>query len=198
MIFTETRLKGAFIVEMEPMRDNRGFFARAWCQREFEAHGLISCFVQNNITFSPKRGTLRGLHYQIAPHKEIKLVRCTRGAIYDVIIDLRPESSTYRQWLGTELTADNRRMIYIPGGFAHGYQILMDETEVFYQVGAFYAPRYEQGIRWDDRAFGVEWPVTPPVILSEKDRRWPDFAWQDHSELAFKDSRVADSPTDTR
>lgn len=175
MIFTETRLKGALIVEMEPIRDNRGFFARAWCQREFEAHGLISRFVQNNITFSPKRGTLRGLHYQIAPHEEVKLVRCTRGAIYDVIIDLRPESPTYKQWLGTELTADNRKMTYIPGGFAHGYQILMDETEVFYQVGQFYAPEYERGIRWDDSDFAVDWPITPPLVLSEKDKRWPDF-----------------------
>lgn len=175
MIFSETQLKGAFIVEMEPIGDNRGFFARAWCQKEFEAHGLISCFVQNNITFSPKRGTLRGLHYQIAPHEEIKLVRCTRGAIYDVIVDLRPESSTYKQWLGTELTADNRKMTYIPGGFAHGYQILMDETEVFYQVGAFYAPGCERGIRWDDPAFGVEWPIKSPLILSEKDKRWPPY-----------------------
>jgi len=123
MIFKETELKGAFIVEMELIRDNRGFFARAWCQKEFEAHGLISGFVQNNITFSPKKGTLRGLHYQIAPHEEPKLVRCTRGAIYDVIVDLRPESPTYKQWLGVELTAENHKMIYIPGGFAHGYQI---------------------------------------------------------------------------
>jgi dTDP-4-dehydrorhamnose 3,5-epimerase len=175
MIITETRLKGAFIVEIEPIGDNRGFFARTWCQREFEARGLISCFVQNNITFSPKRGTLRGLHYQIAPHEEIKLVRCTRGAIYDVIIDLRPESPTYEQWLGTELTADNRRMAYIPGGFAHGYQILMDETEVFYQVGVFYAPEYERGIRWDDPTFCVEWPLEIQEI-SDKDGNWPDFA----------------------
>ena len=175
MIFKETQLKGAFIVEMESIRDNRGFFARAWCQKEFEAHGLISCFVQNNITFSPQKGTLRGLHYQIAPHKEVKLVRCTRGAIYDVIIDLRPESPTYKQWLGVELTADNHNMIYIPGEFAHGYQILMDDTEVFYQVGAFYAPGHEQGIRWDDPAFKIEWPINPPLILSEKDQSWPDY-----------------------
>jgi len=174
MIFEETRLKGAFTIEMEPIGDTRGFFARAWCQKEFEAHGLISGFVQANITFSPKKGTLRGLHYQIAPHEEIKLVRCTRGAIYDVIIDLRPESPTYKQWLGTELTADNRKMIYIPGGFAHGYQILMDDTEVFYQVGQFYAPEYERGIRWDDPAFGIEWPLEIQVI-SDKDKNWPDY-----------------------
>jgi len=175
MIFKETELKGAFIVEMELIRDNRGFFARAWCQKEFEAHGLISGFVQNNITFSPKKGTLRGLHYQIAPHEEPKLVRCTRGAIYDVIVDLRPESPTYKQWLGVELTAENHKMIYIPGGFAHGYQILTDDTEVFYQVGEFYAPEYERGFRWDDAAFAIEWPINHPLILSEKDRHWPDY-----------------------
>lgn len=175
MIFTETELKGAFIIEMEPIRDNRGFFARAWCQKEFEEHGLITNFVQANVTFSPQRGTLRGLHYQIAPHEEVKLVRCTRGAIYDVIIDLRPESSTYKQCLGTELTADNRKMIYIPGGFAHGYQILMNDTEVFYQVGQFYAPEHERGIRWDDPAFEIDWPIAGPLILSKKDTRWPDY-----------------------
>lgn len=176
MIFKETKLKGAFIIEVEPMRDNRGFFARAWCQKEFEAHGLITNFVQANVTFSPKKGTLRGLHYQIAPHEEVKLVRCTRGAIYDVIIDLRPESLTYKQWLGTELSAGNRKMIYIPGGFAHGYQIYMGDTEVFYQVGQFYAPEYERGIRWDDPAFGIEWPIASPLLLSEKDKRWPDYS----------------------
>ncbi len=176
MIFKETELKGALIVEMEPIGDTRGFFARAWCQKEFEAHGLTSGFVQNNITFSPKRGTLRGLHYQVAPHEEPKLVRCTRGAIYDVIVDLQPESPTYKQWLGVELTAENHRMIYIPGTFAHGYQILMDDTEVFYQVGEFYAPEHERGFRWDDAAFAIEWPITPPLILSEKDKHWPDYS----------------------
>lgn len=176
MIFKETELKGALIVEMEPIGDNRGFFARAWCQKEFEAHGLTSGFVQNNITFSPQRGTLRGLHYQVAPHEEPKLVRCTRGAIYDVIVDLEPESPTYKQWLGVELTAENHRMIYIPGAFAHGYQILMDDTEVFYQVGEFYAPEYERGFRWDDAAFAIEWPITSPLILSEKDKYWPDYS----------------------
>ena len=175
MIFKQTRLEGAFIVEMEPIRDNRGFFARAWCQKEFEDHGLVSCFVQNNITYSARSGTLRGLHYQIPPHEEPKLVRCTQGAIYDVIVDLRPESPTYMQWLGIELTANNRAMIYMPGGFAHGYQILVDDTEVFYQVGTFYAPKYERGIRWDDPALAIEWPINPPVVLSEKDKHWPDY-----------------------
>jgi dTDP-4-dehydrorhamnose 3,5-epimerase len=176
VIIEETKLKGAFTVEMEPIRDNRGFFARAWCQREFEACGMITHFVQANVTFSPSRGTIRGLHYQVAPHQEIKLVRCTRGATWDVIIDLRPESAAYLQWLAIELTSDNHRMIYIPAGFAHGYQILMDDTEVFYQVGQFYAPGYERGIRWDDPAFGIEWPLTENLILSEKDKSWPNYS----------------------
>ena len=175
MIFQETKLKGSFVIRMEPIGDNRGFFARAWCQNEFKAHGLITNFVQANITHSPHRGTLRGLHYQIAPHQEIKLVRCTCGAIYDLIIDLRPESPTFMQWHGTELTAGNRKMVYIPGGFAHGYQILADDTEVFYQVGQFYAPEYKRGIRWDDPAFQIDWPITGQVILSEKDKHWPDY-----------------------
>ena len=175
MKFTNTKLDGAYIVEMEPISDHRGFFARAWCSQEFEAQGLIAQFVQANLTYSPKRGTVRGLHYQIAPHQEVKLVRCTRGATYDVIVDLRPDSPTYRQWLAVELTADNHRMIYIPAGFAHGYQILMKDTEVFYQVGQYYAPKYERGARWNDPAFGVEWPITSPLILSDKDKNWPDF-----------------------
>ena len=175
MIFNKTKLGGAYVVEMESIRDRRGFFARAWCSKEFEAHGLISQFVQANLTYSPKRGTIRGLHYQIAPHQEVKLVRCTRGATYDVIVDLRPESPTHKQWLAVELTADNHKMIYIPAGFAHGYQILVDDTEVFYQVGQFYAPEYERGARWNDPAFGVEWPMTSPLILSDKDKNWPDY-----------------------
>jgi dTDP-4-dehydrorhamnose 3,5-epimerase len=175
MIFNKTKLDGAYIVEMEPIGDNRGFFARAWCTKEFESFGLIAQFVQANLTYSPERGTVRGLHYQIAPHQEVKLVRCTRGATYDVIVDLRPESPTYKEWLAIELTADNHKMIYIPAGFAHGYQILMDDTEVFYQVGQFYAPQYERGARWNDPAFGIEWPIASPLILSEKDRNWPDY-----------------------
>ena len=175
MIFNKTKLDGAYIIEMEPIGDHRGFFARAWCTKEFQAHNLIAQFVQANLTYSPKRGTLRGLHYQIAPHQEVKLVRCTRGATYDVIVDLRPDSPTYKQWLAVELTADNHKMIYIPAGFAHGYQILMDDTEVFYQVGQFYAPEYERGARWNDPAFGIEWPITSPLILSDKDKSWPDY-----------------------
>ena len=176
MIFKETRLKGAFIIELEPIKDHRGFFARSGCKKEFEAHGLESDFAQANITFSPRKGVLRGLHYQIVPYEEIKLVRCTRGAIFDVIIDLRPGSPTYKQWLGTELTADNHKMIYIPAGFAHGYQIQADKTEVFYQVTQFYAPGHERGIRWDDPAFKIQWPRVEKRIVSEKDKSWRDYS----------------------
>lgn len=175
MKFTATRLNGAYVVEIEPIEDNRGFFSRTWCQREFEAHKLASEFVQTNITYSPCKGTVRGFHYQIAPHKEVKLVRCVRGAIYDVIIDLRPDSPTFGQWLSSELTAENRKMLYIPGGFAHGYQTIVDDTEVFYQVAQFWAPDFERGIRWNDPVFAVTWPITNGVILSDKDKAWPDF-----------------------
>jgi dTDP-4-dehydrorhamnose 3,5-epimerase len=175
MIFQKTKLGGAYIVEMEPIGDQRGFFARAWCSREFEDQGLVSQFVQANLTFSPTRGTLRGMHYQVPPHEEVKLVRCTRGATYDVIVDLRPESPTYKEWLAVELTADNHRMVYIPAGFAHGYQILQDNTEVFYQVSQFYAPAYERGMRWDDPAFGIQLPLGTPTVLSKKDQSWPDY-----------------------
>ena len=175
MRFTETKLPGAYIVELEPIRDNRGFFSRVICRREFDELGLTTDFVQANLTFSRRRGTLRGMHYQIAPHKEIKLVRCTRGAIYDVIVDMRPDSPAYLQWLALELTADNRRMIYIPGEFAHGYLTLRDNTEVFYEVAQYYAPEYERGFRWDDPAINIEWPKIEPLILSDKDRAWPDF-----------------------
>lgn len=175
MIFHETKLKGAFTIEIEPIRDNRGFFSRVNCQREFAEYGLTNHFVQSNITFSPEVGTLRGLHYQIAPHKEIKLVRCTRGAVYDIIVDLRPESDTFLGWLATTLTADTHNMLYIPGGFAHGYQTLEKNTEVYYQVGQFYAPEFERGIRWNDPVLNITWPETKSLILSEKDKAWPDF-----------------------
>lgn len=175
MKFTETKLKGAYVIDIEPIMDNRGFFSRAICSREFSALDLTTDFVQANLTFSPKAGTLRGMHYQIAPHKEVKLVRCTRGAIYDVIVDLRLGSPTYLQWIATELSADNHRMIYIPGEFAHGYLTLVDDTEVFYQVAQFYAPEYERGMRWNDVALGIEWPDVGEMTLSEKDLLWPDF-----------------------
>lgn len=175
MHFSETQLKGAFIVEIDRREDARGFFARAWCKEEFEKHGLDSIFVQSNIAFSKRMGTLRGLHYQVAPCEETKLVRCTRGAIYDVIVDLRPGSCTYKQWIATELTADNYRMVYVPKGLAHGYQTLVDETEVFYEVSYGYSSRRERGVRWDDPMFAIRWPETDPQIISDKDRRWPDY-----------------------
>lgn len=175
MIFIETDIKGAFVVDIQKLEDERGFFARVWCEREFKKHGLGTRMVQANTSVNKKRGTLRGLHYQVAPYEEAKLVRCIRGVIFDVIIDLRPDSGTYREWLGVELTADNRRMLYVPEGFAHGYQTLVDDTEVFYQVSQFYSPDSERGVRWDDPTFGVEWPVTDSMLVSSKDRNWPDY-----------------------
>lgn len=174
MIFTETKLPGAYLIDIEKREDQRGFFARAWCQQEFEAHGLVPRVVQTNISFNKCQGTLRGMHYQAAPYAETKLVRCTRGAIYDVIIDLRPDSPTYKQWLGVELTAENYRMLYVPEGFAHGFQTLADNVEVTYQVSQFYTPQAEGGLRYNDPAFGIEWPVQVQVI-SDKDQNWPDF-----------------------
>jgi dTDP-4-dehydrorhamnose 3,5-epimerase len=175
MLFKETKLKGAYIIEPERLEDSRGFFARAWCEKEFEAHGLNSRLVQCNISFNKKRGTLRGMHYQSSPYEEAKLVRCTRGAIFDVIIDLRLESTTYLDWIGVELTADNRKMLYVPEEFAHGYQTLIQNTEVFYQVSQFYSKEFESGVRWNDPAFVIEWPETENIIVSEKDRNWPDY-----------------------
>lgn len=175
MIFIQTKLEGAFIIEPERLGDERGFFARAWDQQEFEAHGLNPQLVQANISFNKQKGTLRGMHYQAAPHEEAKLVRCTKGAIYDVIVDLRPHSPGFKQWLGVELTEDNRRMLYIPEGFAHGYLTLEEDTEIFYQVSQFYAPESARGVRWDDPAFGISWPAGVRVVL-ERDQQYPDFA----------------------
>ncbi len=174
MIFVETRLPGAWTVEPERLEDERGFFARTWCGREVAARGLNPTLVQCSISFNRRRGTLRGMHYQARPYAEAKLVRCTRGAVYDVIVDLRSGSSTFRQWLAVELTADNRRMLYVPEGMAHGFQTLEDETEVFYQVSEFYRPGYARGVRWDDPAFGIRWPEDERTI-SVRDRQYPDF-----------------------
>jgi len=173
MIFKETKLKGAYIIELEKREDDRGFFARAWCIKEFEEHGLTTNLVQANIAFNKSAGTLRGLHYQDPPYGEIKLVRCTRGSLYDVMVDLRPGSSTYRQWIGVELTSDNHRMVYVPEGFAHGYLTLQDNTEVFYQVSQFYFPDFERGLRYDDPEIGIDWPITVKII-SDKDKGWSD------------------------
>lgn len=180
MKFTETNLPGVFIIEPQKIEDARGYFARAWCANEFVKMGIPFQPVQVNLGYSKKRGTLRGLHYQIAPGEEAKLIRCIRGAIFDVVIDLRPDSDTYKHWLGVELSANNQKMLFMPEGFAHGYQTLQDETEVFYQVSQFYAPEFERGIRWDDLGFKIQWPVTKEVILSEKDRSWPDFSDSGH------------------
>ncbi|MBW4620080.1 MAG: dTDP-4-dehydrorhamnose 3,5-epimerase [Cyanosarcina radialis HA8281-LM2] len=174
MIFTETKLKGAFIIEPEKLEDDRGFFARTFCQKEFATRALNPNLVQCNISFNQKKGTLRGMHYQAAPHEEVKLVRCTMGTIYDVIIDLRPDSSTFKQWVGVELAAANRQMLYIPEGFAHGFQTLEDHTEVFYQMSEFYYPEFSKGVRWNDRAFQIEWPLPKP-ILSHKDKTYKDL-----------------------
>jgi len=172
--FTETKLKGAFIIEIEKLEDDRGFFARSWCRKEFESHGLTAGVVQANVSYNHQKGTLRGMHYQIEPYQECKLIRCTRGAVYDVIIDLRPDSPTYKQWTGVELTADNYTMFFVPQDFAHGFQTLMDETEITYQVSQFYTPGSEKGIRFDDRSFNIQWPLDV-TIISDKDRTWPDF-----------------------
>ena len=174
MIYTCTALSGAYIVDLERVEDERGFFARSWCAREFESHGLNPRLAQCNISFNRKKGTLRGMHYQAPPHEEAKLVRCTKGALYDVILDLRPESPTFKQWLAVELTADNRRALYIPERFAHGFQTLEDDTEVSYQMSEFYHPESARGVRWDDPAFGIVWPLPNPT-MSEKDRSYPDF-----------------------
>lgn len=174
MIFTETTLRGVFILEMEKLKDERGFFARTWCKRELGEHGLNTDLAQCSVSFNHKKGTLRGMHYQVAPHQETKIVRCTKGAIYDVVIDLRAESNTFTQWLALELNAENRRMLYIPRGMAHGFQTLQDDTEVFYQISEFHAPEYACGVRWDDPAFNIQWPQDEP-ILSARDRAYPDF-----------------------
>jgi dTDP-4-dehydrorhamnose 3,5-epimerase len=175
MLFTETKLKGAFIIQPEKFEDERGFFARTWCQREFATHGLNPGLAQCSVSFSHKRGTLRGMHYQIAPHEETKIVGCIKGAIYDVIIDLRHDSPTFTQWVGIELTSENRLMFYIPEGLAHGFQTLEDNTEVSYQISQFYAPEHARGVRWNDPVFAIRWPEDPSV-LSDRDKNYPDFA----------------------
>jgi dTDP-4-dehydrorhamnose 3,5-epimerase len=169
--FTETRLQGAYLIEPERVEDERGFFARTYCHQEFEQHGIEFKFVQCNISFNQKRGTLRGMHYQAEPHAEAKLVRCTSGAIFDVIADLRLESPTYRRWHGFELSAGNRLMVYAPQGFAHGFQTLANDTEVFYQMSHAYHAESARGIRWDDPALGVRWPLAD-IIISERDRSY--------------------------
>ena len=175
MRFVPLDLEGAYVIEPELREDDRGFFARVWCAREMEAAGLENALAQASIAHSRKKGTLRGMHFQIPPHGEVKLVRCTAGAIFDAIIDLRPDSSTFLNSTHVVLSAENRRALYVPKGFAHGYQTLEDDTEVFYQMSEFYTPGAEGGVRWDDPQFGIPWPDADPRILSEKDQALPRF-----------------------
>lgn len=174
MIFKNTQVEGAYILDVEEHRDERGFFARTWCEEEFERHGADSSISQVSISFNHRAGTLRGLHYQIAPHEETKVVRCTQGSIWDVIVDLRPGSPTSGEWAAFELTADTRRSLYIPGGVAHGFQTLADDSEVLYLISERYHPDASRGVRFDDPAFGIEWPREVTTI-SERDASWPDY-----------------------
>jgi len=177
MRFIPTHLAGAYLIEPEPISDERGFFARTWCRNEFADKGLNPNLVQCNISYNKVRGTLRGMHYQKAPHAEAKLVRCTQGAVYDVIIDLRSDSNTFTQWFGVELTAENRKALYVPEGFAHGFITLKDDTEVLYQMSEFFHAEFAAGLRWDDPAFSIRWPIDVKVI-SERDLAYSAFAAQ--------------------
>ena len=173
MIFTPTDLDGACIIDIEVREDERGYFARVWCSREFEVQGLKTDLVQCNVAYNHTRGILRGMHYQQPPHAEVKLVRCTNGAVYDVIVDMRTDSPSYLKWTGVELTEENHRMLYVPEGFAHGYITLQDRSELFYQVSEFYTPGAEGGVRWDEPAIGIQWPDVGALTISAKDRAWP-------------------------
>lgn len=174
MLFSETKLAGAFLINLERREDHRGFFARVWCKEEFAAHGLNPNLAQSNVGFSKRKGTLRGMHFQTQPYAECKLIRCTMGRVVDIIIDLRPSSSTHKQWFSAELSADNRTMLYVPEGFAHGYLTLDDNTELMYQSTQVYAPKHAIGVRYDDPAFRIVWPATIEVI-SDADRNWPTY-----------------------
>jgi len=175
MIFHETTLKDAMLIDLEKRGDERGFFARTYCQKEFSAKGLDINYTQQNTSFSKDKGTLRGMHFQKAPHGETKLIRCLRGAIVDIIIDIRPDSPTYMKWEAFELNEDNKRMLYVPKGFAHGFQTVSDNAEVTYLVDGFYEPTAEGGVRWNDPAIGIVWPLEP-TVMSDKDKTWADFS----------------------
>ena len=174
MRFRETKIPGVFEIQIEPRGDDRGFFARTWCQKEFEEHGLDPKQAQSSVSLNTRKGTLRGMHYQVAPFGETKVVRCTQGAIYDVVLDLRPQSGTFKEWIAVELTAENHTMVYVPKGCAHGFLTLKDNSEVFYQISEFYDAPSARGVRWDDPAFRIIWPEKVEVI-SERDRTYPDF-----------------------
>ena len=175
MIFTETELPGAYFIDLEPIEDPRGFFARAWSDHDLAERGLETKVAQCNVSLTRRKGTVRGMHFQRSPHAEVKFVRCTRGKMHDVIVDLRPDSATFRRWIGVELSENNRRALYVPRGFAHGFQTLADDTEVFYMISEPYAPEAADGVRWDDPAFGIVWPLGDPTEISDKDRSWPNF-----------------------
>ena len=172
MKFSQTPIHGAYTIELEPFQDQRGFFARSWCKKEFKKYGLAHNFVQCNISCNKKKGTVRGMHYQTTPHQEIKLVHCIQGSVYDVIIDLRKDSPSYLQWFGTLISFENKKMVYIPAGCAHGYQSLQDNSAVYYHVSNFYAPSFEKGIHWKDPLFSIQWPIKN-AIVSEKDNNFP-------------------------
>lgn len=174
MLFKKTELQDSYIIELERMEDERGFFARTFCQKEFEKQGISTRIVQCNISYNKEKGTLRGMHYQLAPHQEAKIVSCSRGSMYDVIIDIRPDSSTYCKWVAVELTARNHRILYIPKGFAHGFQTLEPDTEVSYWMSNFYNPASQRGIKWDDPIFAIDWPVSNPIV-SERDLSYLPF-----------------------
>jgi len=180
MKFVETKLKGAFIIEPERLEDERGFFTRTFCQKEFEKQGLNPRVAQCNVSFNKKKGTLRGMHYQKTPHQEAKLISCIRGGIYDVIIDLRPESATYCQWFAVELRAQDYKMLYVPEGVAHGFQTLEDNSVVFYQMSESYHPECARGVRWDDRLFSIQWPLVP-LTISKRDQSYPLMSKNDET-----------------
>jgi dTDP-4-dehydrorhamnose 3,5-epimerase len=173
--FEETPLSGVYVITPDKFPDERGFFARTFCEADFEKHGIAFHTIQCNASFNRSRGTLRGMHYQLAPYGEVKLVRCTAGKVYDVVVDLRPESSTYCQWYGLELSSEEHNALLIPEGLAHGYLSLTENTEVFYQMASYYAPDSARGVRWDDPAFGIDWPFTP-VVMAERDAQWTDYS----------------------
>ena len=174
MEFRQTELPGVYLIEPQRLADERGFFARTFCARELGERGLATEIAQSSVSFNPTQGTLRGMHYQAAPHGETKIIRCTRGAIWDCLIDLRPDSPTYKRWVGERLTADNHKLFYVPEGIAHGFLTLEPDSEVFYEISTFYVPEAARGVRWDDPAFGIEWPGEPR-LLSERDRTYPNF-----------------------
>ena len=175
MIFQETKLLGAYVIEPERITDHRGFFGRIWCKNELKQKGLKAELAQSNVGFSYRKGTLRGLHFQEAPHAEVKIVRCTRGSMFDVIVDLRPESPSCKHWFGVELSEENRKMIYVPEGFAQGYITLVDNTEMYYHTSEFYNPESAFGVRYNDPEFGIVWP-TEITVISEQDKKWPDYS----------------------